>query len=453
MYFKIPFLKKNSSGFRYNAKMKVAILGAGFSGLAAAYELSKSGHEVHLFEKGAQVGGAAGGFRQPGWKWHLDYAYHHCFTNEHEILKLAKKTGYPDFLVLKPETASLYTGGKQTSPINNDFYRYLFGPNTSIHKLDSPLDLLKFSRLPLLDRLRTGMVLALLKFGPKLGSYDHILAQRFLTQTMGEKANRVLWEPLFLKKFAGLYPKINLAFFWARLRRTPALSYPVGGYQAFANHLLKVLRKQKVRVHLNTEVTRIKLKKGQFVLQTKTEAPVFERLISTLQTPLFLKLGGAILPTDYRQKLSKIRYLGAQNIIIESNERILPTTYWLSIAAKNQGKVRYPGLDWMVAVAQTNFVNKKYYRNKHLLYLATYTNKPVDFVIASPTLAKKYKIIKQGFIKYGQPLYTPEFARVKPDYTTPVPGLYFANMELTYPKDRGTNQAVVCGLAVAKKIR
>jgi len=430
--------------------MKVAILGAGFSGLAAAYELSKQGLEVHLFEKNSQPGGAAGGFKRPGWDWYLDYAYHHCFTNEHEILTLARDTGYPEFLVLKPETASLYTGKAVHNSPNNDFYRYLFGPSSSIHKLDSPLDLLKFTRLPLVDRIRTGMVLAALKFGPKLNYYDRALAKPFLTKTMGQRANQVLWEPLFLKKFAGLYPKINLAFFWARLRRTPDLSYPVGGYQAFANHLLKVLRKQGVEVQMNTEVSQIRLKKGQFALKVKGKELVFDKLINTLQSPLFLRLGGSILPHNYRKRLSKVAYLGAQNIILESTEKVLPSTYWLSIAGKNQGKSRYPGLDWMVLVQQTNFVDKKYYRNKHLLYLATYTNKPIDFAITNPLLAKKYKIIQKAFIKYGQPLYTPEFARVKPDYTTPVPGLYFANMELTYPKDRGTNQAVKCGQQVAK---
>lgn len=434
--------------------MKIAILGAGFSGLAAAYELSKHPeHEVHLYERNDQPGGAAGGFKRPGWQWYLDYAYHHCFTNEKEILKLAKETGYPDFLVLRPETASLYVHDSpdMTTP-TNDLYQYLFGPNTRIHKLDSPLDLIKFNRLPLIDRLRTGLVLAFLKFGPKLTYYDRTLAKRFLTQSMGQRANKELWEPLFLKKFAGLYSQINLAFFWARLRRTPDLSYPVGGYQAFANHLLKVIKKQGVKVHLKAEVSSIRLQKERFVLLVNGQKDQFDKLINTLQSPIFLMLEKKVLPESYRKRLAKIKYLGAQNIIMEAKEKVLPRTYWLSIAGKNRGKEKFIGRDWMVLVQQTNFVDSKYYAGHHLTYLATYTNTPQPFKLPNKQLEKKYKIIQQAFIKYGQPLYTPEFARVKPDYTTPVKGLYFANMELTYPKDRGTNQAVKAGQDVAHLI-
>jgi len=433
--------------------MKVAILGAGFSGLAAAYKLRQKGVEVYLFEKSAQAGGAAGGFRRPGWKWYLDYAYHHCFTNEKEILELARETGYPEFLVKHPETASLYSGKTNQEQPKGAFYEYLFGKNTSIHKLDSPLDLLRFGRLPLVDRIRTGVVLAALKFGPKLAFYDRLLAKPFLTQTMGKRANQTLWEPLFLKKFAGAYPKINLAFFWARLRRTPQLAYPTGGYQMFANHLLKVLRKQGVKIRLKSEVSQITLRKGQFVLKVKGKELVFARLVNTLQTPLFLQLEKGVLPRDYRQRLAKIKYLGAQNLIIASREKTLPRTYWLSIAAKNTAKKHFPGLDYMVLVQQTNFIPVRYYGNKHLLYLATYTNRPGEFRIKDRKIAQKYEVVQKSYIKYGQPLYTPEFARVKPDYLTPVPGLYFANMELTYPKDRGTNQAVSCGFRVAEKIR
>ncbi|HAD35699.1 MAG TPA: hypothetical protein DCF72_01990, partial [Gammaproteobacteria bacterium] len=36
--------------------MKVAVIGAGAAGLVAASELSKSGHEVSVFEQSSRVG-------------------------------------------------------------------------------------------------------------------------------------------------------------------------------------------------------------------------------------------------------------------------------------------------------------------------------------------------------------------------------------------------------------
>ena len=43
--------------------MKIAIIGAGFGGLAAAYDLRRAGHEVTIFESADYAGGLASGFK------------------------------------------------------------------------------------------------------------------------------------------------------------------------------------------------------------------------------------------------------------------------------------------------------------------------------------------------------------------------------------------------------
>ena len=66
--------------------MKIAIIGGGITGLTAAYTLVKKGHRVTIFEKEKTLGGLASGFRQPNWRWHLESAYHHLFTNDTVII-------------------------------------------------------------------------------------------------------------------------------------------------------------------------------------------------------------------------------------------------------------------------------------------------------------------------------------------------------------------------------
>ena len=61
-------------------RKKIAIIGSGFSGIAAASVLAKSGHDVTVFEKNDQVGGRARVFREkgylfdmgPSWYWMPD---------------------------------------------------------------------------------------------------------------------------------------------------------------------------------------------------------------------------------------------------------------------------------------------------------------------------------------------------------------------------------------------
>src|SRR5438132_1439260 len=108
--------------------MKIAVLGGGFTGIAASYYLAKKGHEVSLFEKENVLGGLAVGFKGEGWDWYLERAYHHLFSNDTDILNFAKEIGFKKIIFSSPQTASLYD----------------IGGNSRIFTLDTPQDLLKF---------------------------------------------------------------------------------------------------------------------------------------------------------------------------------------------------------------------------------------------------------------------------------------------------------------------
>ena len=49
--------------------MKVAVVGAGFTGLSVAVGLVDKGVEVEVFEKANQVGGLAGGWSKNDKRW------------------------------------------------------------------------------------------------------------------------------------------------------------------------------------------------------------------------------------------------------------------------------------------------------------------------------------------------------------------------------------------------
>ncbi len=63
---------------------KIAILGAGVSGLSAAYYLKKNGFEVKVFEREEYYGGLARSFIWHGFT--CDFAAHRFFTNDEDVL-------------------------------------------------------------------------------------------------------------------------------------------------------------------------------------------------------------------------------------------------------------------------------------------------------------------------------------------------------------------------------
>jgi len=69
--------------------MKIAIIGAGLTGLSAGYYLTKKGYNVTIFEKESFPGGLAGSFLINNWQWPLERYYHHIFTSDYEVKKLA----------------------------------------------------------------------------------------------------------------------------------------------------------------------------------------------------------------------------------------------------------------------------------------------------------------------------------------------------------------------------
>ena len=144
--------------------MNIAIIGAGFTGLSCAYQLTKKGHNVTVFEKDNLPGGLALGFKDNKWDWSLEKYYHHWFTNDKNVLNLAKQINH-EVLIKRPKT-SVYIDGL-------------------LYQLDNPKNVLTFPKLSITDRVRMSAVLGFLKYNPFWQPLEKIEAANFLSNTMG----------------------------------------------------------------------------------------------------------------------------------------------------------------------------------------------------------------------------------------------------------------------------
>ncbi|MCL0029338.1 FAD-dependent oxidoreductase, partial [Dehalococcoidia bacterium] len=69
--------------------MRIGIVGAGATGLAAAYDLTAQGHDVAVYERSPFLGGHASTFDVGGAR--LERGYHHWFTNDTDIVELVEQ--------------------------------------------------------------------------------------------------------------------------------------------------------------------------------------------------------------------------------------------------------------------------------------------------------------------------------------------------------------------------
>ena len=113
---------------------RVIIVGAGFAGLAAAYDLACKGYGVTVLEKENEVGGLAAGFPLDGYR--LEKFYHHWFVHDTEIMELVRELGVEDQVALRPARTGVYCRGR-------------------VYRFSTPLDLLRFKPLRFRDPHQT----------------------------------------------------------------------------------------------------------------------------------------------------------------------------------------------------------------------------------------------------------------------------------------------------------
>ena len=424
--------------------MRIAIIGAGFTGLSSAYQLIHQGHQVTVFEIDNKPGGLALGFQDPSWEWSLEKHYDHWFTNDFHILNLAKDLHY-EVIVQRPKT-SVYL-------------------DKQMFQFDSPKNVLLFPKLTLLEKLRMSSVVGGLRVNPFWKPLERFNTTEFLEKLMGKRAYKMIWEPQMVNKFGTYADDISLAWFWARIKkRTPSLAYPQRGFLAFAEYLVKHIEQKGARFLFNTEILSLDQVKGKVsitsISNSKKKAEQFDKVIVTLPGSLFAKISPT-LPDGYKKRLMVLKGLGAINLVLRLKKQFLTdNTYWLSICEKNA--------PIMAIVEHTNFMDKKHYNNEHIVYLGNYLPREHPYFSYSaeklleayePLLKKVQPKFRESLIAlhmftvpFAQPIIPRNYSKIIPPFETPFSNVFLANMQQVYPWDRGTNYAVELGEKVAKLI-
>src|SRR5205807_3306684 len=91
--------------------MRVAVIGAGVTGLVAAYRLSQRGCRCDVYERWPGLGGQAATL-DVGDGVLLERYYHHLFMTDRHIVALYEELGMPDGVEWRPSSVAIWTEGR-----------------------------------------------------------------------------------------------------------------------------------------------------------------------------------------------------------------------------------------------------------------------------------------------------------------------------------------------------
>ncbi len=427
----------------------VAIVGGGFTGLATAYYLAKSGKKVTVFESESQCGGLAGSFLVNGVP--LEKFYHHWFTTDVAMMSLIAEIGLSSRVTTTTSKTGIYYANK--------FY-----------KLASPLDLLKFKPLSIYGRLRLGIMTIYVRQIKNWKSLEKLSASEWLRQIYGLEVYKIVWEPLLKGKFGSVADDVGAVWMWNKLKLRGGsrgkggkemLAYFNGGFSEIIEVLVKEIHSKGGQVLTGAKVTEILVEKASVVgVVANDKKYLSDVVVATSPLPVAVDLIRNYCKESYIQKLMQIKFLGNTCIVLEL-KKSLSSTYWLNI--------NDPNFPFIAIIEHTNFHNSKNYNGSHIVYLSKYLldshelfNMPDNEVISYGLrhLKKLFPSFDDAWIinsyvwraNYSQPIITKNYSQKIPKYETPINGFYLATMAQIYPEDRGTNYAVLQGKRMAEKI-
>ena len=429
--------------------MKIGIIGGGVAGLAAAYRLIQGGHRVALYEASPFLGGLVRTFEVGGGR--LEAFYHHIFSTDTTITSLIEELGLGDQLVWRESQVGFYHGGK-------------------IYDFVTPLDLLKFTPVPFIDRLRMGLAALHLRRQKDGRRYESIGAAEWVRRYMGKGAYDAVWGPLLRGKFGDAHEELAMVWLWNKIylrfasrkggpTQREQLGYLLGSFGVYIDELERRLRASDlVEIHTGRAVREIVVEGGRArgLLLADGERADYDAVLACMPAHVFQKLAPQ-LPQEYQQKLTGVRWQSAMCYIM-ALKRPLSNIYWLNISDDE--------IPFLAAIEHTNFIEPERYGGYHVVYLANYLHPEHPYMQMEideiereylPHLTKINPEFSPDWIAerwlfkgpYAQPIVTPGYREKIPEHRTPIDGLYLATMSQIYPEDRGQNYSIKMGERVA----
>ncbi|MGM9452438.1 NAD(P)/FAD-dependent oxidoreductase [Legionella bozemanae] len=429
----------------------VVIIGAGFTGLTAAYVLSKQGYRVRVVEADDTPGGLAGTFEfADGVR--LEKFYHHWFNNDLYVPELVKELGMQDDIITLPSRTGMYFNGR-------------------MWKLSTPMDLLRFKALSFIDRIRLGLLVFQVRKVKDWRKIEHLTIREWLEPLCGKNVYRTVWEPLITSKFSLFAEEVSAVWFWKKLllrgstrdkKGGEELAYFKGGFGRLAEAMVKAIQAAGGAVSFNEKVISVN-KHGQYLSSVTTNRGNIggKQFLFTPAFSIIANLFEGTADTTWIDRLKRVKYLGNLCLVLRLKQS-LSNIYWTN--------VNDPGFPFVGVIEHTNFDSPDNYRGTHIAFLSRYLavedplwhysdEQYLEFALQHlkrmfPKLDRSWVLeYKLWRAEYAQPVTERNYSQYLPNEKTPYSNAWISTMAHIYPEDRGTNYAIREGRNIAEKIR
>jgi protoporphyrinogen oxidase len=423
---------------------RVAVIGAGVMGLAAAYEAVLQGHDVDVYEATPEPGGMAAHFMLGDCS--IERFYHFVCKTDTPTRDLLDELGLAEKLNWVPTGMGYFIGGR-------------------LHEWGNPIGLLRFPHLTLVQKFRYGLLMLVSARRDRWDSLEHRNARRWITAWCGETVYRVMWAKLFAYKFYGYADNISAAWIWTRIKRIgrsrrslmqEELGFIEGGSETLVLALVAAIEAKGGRVHVSAPAERISTENGQVRgLRVAGRDRPADAVIATVPTPLVPALAPD-LPEAVLDAYRAIPNIGIVCVVLRLRRQVTPY-FWLNIDDPDfeiPGIVEFSNLrpvgDTVVYVPYYMPVSEAKWSWPHDKFIANALACVcrINQAITQADLVAAHV----GRLRHAQPVCAPGFAARLPPVQTAIAGLQIADTCFYYPEDRGIAESIRLGRAMARAV-
>jgi protoporphyrinogen oxidase len=411
-------------------QIRSAVIGGGISGLASAFRIAALGHDVTLIESEDDLGGLGTTFPYAG--GHLERFYHCVLPEDTALIRLIEEVGLGgDLLWRETGMGFMYRG--------------------RIHPLNTPMDLLRFSPLSFVDRLRMGLMGIRARTQGLHPALDDVAVGDWIQKMVGKRAFEILWRPLLEAKIGDGYRGIPALWLSSRMNREKSTKVEVKGcltrgYRSLIDAIAAALRSRGVTIRMRTAVTAIERDGDRMALrfadgsrESWDTVVATSPLIRFQQMTRGLGLDPAIadLALDYQGVVSGVFLM----------KKPLTRYYWMPIVDS--------GATCQGVIEMSNLVPLSRSNGLHVTYLVNYTHRTSPlFAKSEPDLLALYRqdlerlfpesgttVVDQFLFRapFVEPIWKLGYNQLCPP-TSVIPGrLYLACTAQVYPRVNSWN--------------